>query len=96
MIRVEQSDRDRVVWLIRLTDAMVDELEELNLDDVERVGGDWKPRLTRLFSLLPFDYVPWLRAYPSPTEVLDIIFDVQAPLLEMKLALSLSCRSRTR
>jgi len=77
-------ERDRVARLIRMTDAMMDELEQLNLDGVERVRGEWKGRLTFLFSGLPFPYMPWLRAYPSPTEVLDVLFDLQAHLLELK------------
>jgi hypothetical protein len=64
----------------------VGELEQLNLDGVERVEAAWKPRLSALFSALPFGYLPWLRAYPSPTEVLDLLFDLQARLLDLKLA----------
>jgi hypothetical protein len=77
-------ERDRVERLIRLTDAMMDELEQLNLEGVERVHGEWRTRLTFLFSGLPFQYVPWLRAYPSPTEVLDVLFDLQGRLLDLK------------
>jgi hypothetical protein len=77
-------ERDRVVRLMRLTDEMMDELEQLNLDGVQRVRAEWRTRLTFLFSGLPFHYVPWLRAYPSPTEVLDVLFDLQARLLELK------------
>jgi hypothetical protein len=77
-------ERDRVERLIRLTDGMMDELEQLNLDGVERVQAEWRTRLTFLFSGLPFEYVPWLRAYPSPTEVLDVLFDLQGRLLDQK------------
>lgn len=84
--RIGSLQRDRVVRLMRLTDAMVDELEQLNLDGVERVRSQWRTRLTFLFSGLPFEYEPWLRAYPSPTEVLDVLFDVQGRLLELKRA----------
>jgi hypothetical protein len=84
--REHQPGRERVERLIELTDAMVGELEQLNLDGIERVEAAWKPRLSALFSALPFSYLPWLRAFPSPTEVLDLVFDVQAQLLDMKLA----------
>lgn len=84
--RGHEPARERVERLIELTDAMVAELEQLNLDGVERVEAAWKPRLTALFSELPFRYLPWLRAYPSPTEVLDLLFDLQAQLLDLKLA----------
>jgi len=77
-------ERDRVERLIRLTDAMMNELEQLNLDEVTRVRGEWRTRLAFLFSGLPFPYEPWLRAYPSPTEVLDVLFDLQGRLLELK------------
>lgn len=82
--RRRQLERERVQRLIELTDAMVEELEQLNLKEVERVGSEWKPRLTFLFSALPFRYVPCLRARPSPSEVLDVLFDLQAPLLNLK------------
>jgi hypothetical protein len=77
-------ERDRVERLIHMNDAMMNELEQLNLDGVERVRVEWRARLAFLFSGLPFPYVPWLRAYPSPTEVLDVLFDLQAHLLELK------------
>ena len=77
-------ERDRVVRLMRITDEMMDELEQLNLEGVERVRAEWRTRLAFLFSGLHFHYVPWLRAYPSPTEVLDVLFDLQARLLELK------------
>jgi hypothetical protein len=83
-----RPERQRVERLIQLTDTMVDELEQLNLADVERVGSEWRQRLTFLFSALPFPYLPRLRAFPSPTEVLDVLFDLQAPLLELKVGRS--------
>ncbi|HEY4028515.1 MAG TPA: hypothetical protein VGO86_18965, partial [Candidatus Dormibacteraeota bacterium] len=46
--------------------------------------GDWKQRLAFLFSELPFRYEPLLRAHPSPSEVLDLLFDVQGRLFDMK------------
>ncbi len=82
--RLQQLEHERIESLVRLTDAIVDELEQLNLDDVQRVNGDWRRRLAHLFSLLPFPYSPWLRAHPSPTEVLDVMFDVQGRLLVMR------------
>jgi len=82
--RQQQLEHERIESLVRLTDAFVDELERLNLDDVQRVNGDWRRRLANLFSLLPFPYSPWLRAHPSPTEVLDVMFDVQGRLLVLR------------
>ena len=84
LARQRRREREQVDRLVRLTDAIVDELERLNLDEVRRVNGAWRGRLARLFSALPFPYTPWLRAHPSPTEVLDVLFDIQARLLDMK------------
>jgi len=66
---------------------MVEELEGLNLHDVSTVDFSWSPRLALLFACLPFDYRPRIRAHPSPTEVLDVVFDVQAYLFERKNAI---------
>jgi hypothetical protein len=79
-----ELEQQRVQQLMRATDAIVDELERLNLQHVERVDAEWKRRLTLLFAELPFSYTPWLRAYPSPTEVLDVLFEVQQRLLDLK------------
>ncbi len=76
----------RIQHLLRLTDAIIGELERLNLEQVERVGAEWRERLTLLFAELPFPYTPWLRAHPSPTEVLDVLFDIQGRVLELKRA----------
>jgi len=77
-------DRARLPRLIALTDAMLDELELLNLGDVPRVSAEWRERLVQLFVSLPFEYRPRLRAFPSPTEVLDVVFDVQERLFALK------------
>jgi len=77
-------ERERIPRLISWTDSMVEELEGLNLRDVRTVDFSWRPRLALLFAFLPFDYRPSIRARPSPTELLDVIFDVQAYLFERK------------
>lgn len=79
-----ELEQQRVQQLVHATDVIVEELERLNLDHVERVDADWKRRLTMLFAELPFPYTPWLRAHPSPTEVLDVVFDLQGRLLDLK------------
>jgi hypothetical protein len=91
--RMHGPEQQRIQRLLQLTDTMVDELEQLNLADVERVGIEWRTRLTFLFSALPFPYLPRLRAFPSPTEVLDVLFDLQAPLLDLKVGRSAGARS---
>ncbi|HSR25076.1 MAG TPA: hypothetical protein VLW53_16090 [Candidatus Eisenbacteria bacterium] len=79
-----ELEHRQIQQLVRATDAIVDELERLNLQHVERLEGEWKRRLTLLFAALPFPYTPWLRAHPSPSEVLDVLFDVQGRLLDLK------------
>jgi hypothetical protein len=80
-------DRARLPRLIALTDAMLEELEQLeqlNLADVPRVSAEWRERLVLLFANLPFKYRPRVRAFPSPTEVLDVIVDVQERLFALR------------
>lgn len=77
-------DRARLPHLIALTDAMLEELEQLNLADVARVSAEWRERLVLLFASLPFEHRARLRAFPSPTEVLDVIFDVQERLFALR------------
>jgi hypothetical protein len=82
--RLRSLERARIQHLLTLTDATVDELERLNLNEVERLSGEWRERLALLFAELPFPYIPWVRAHPSPTEVLDVLFDIQGRLLDLK------------
>lgn len=77
-------ERERIPQLIRWTDAMIEELEELNLLEVRRVDISWRPRLALLFSCLPFEYRPSMRAHPSPTQIVDVLFDIQAHLFNLK------------
>lgn len=77
-------DRARLPRLIALTDAMLEALEQLNLADVSSVSAEWRERLVLLFANLPFEYCPRLRASPSPTEVLDVIFAVQEGLFALR------------
>jgi len=86
---IEDARQEHVEELIRLSDAMVDELERLNLAGVARVAYEWRERLAFLFAAVPFAYTPRLRAHPSPTEVLDVLFDLQAPLLDLRRQRSL-------
>ena len=83
--RLRALERDRMSALISWTDVLIGELELLNLHDVPRVPVDWRGRLALLFASLPFKYVPRLNQYPwSPTEVLDVLFDLQAYLFDLK------------
>jgi hypothetical protein len=78
---VTRGDRRALLrWLIRWTDAMIEALELENLSGASRVGERWRSRLIVLFASLPFAFQPWLRAFPTPGEVLDVVYDVQAHL----------------
>lgn len=78
-------DRDRTTALIHSIDEMIEELEVLNLHDVTKVSEAWRGRLALLFASLPFEYAPRLNPYPwSPTEVLDVLFDVQGYLFSLR------------
>lgn len=81
------SELEQVQGLLRWTDVMVGELELLNLREVARVGDSWRPRLARLFTALRLDRLPLVRARPSPTELLNVLFDIQDGLLRTKCEL---------
>jgi hypothetical protein len=82
--RLHQLERERIRRLMRWTDAMIDELEQLNLRGTRHVMAAWKPRLSLLFAALPFEYEPNIRAYPAPSELLDVMFEIQDRLLGIK------------
>jgi hypothetical protein len=85
--RRRTEERERMSGLIRSIDAMVEELELLNLHDVTVVPESWRGRLALLFATLPLDYQPRLHPYPwAPTEVLDTLFDLQGELFELRSA----------
>ncbi len=78
-------ERERALALIKWSDAMIEELELLNLKDVATVSPHVQARLMLFFAALPFGHVPALPPSPwSPTELLDLLFDVQGYLFELK------------
>jgi len=80
----EQRERVRLDRLLRWTDQWLDELERLNLKEVPRVPQGWRPRLALLFSSLPFEFRPMISDCPTPTEAIDVIFDLQQLILAQK------------
>jgi hypothetical protein len=78
------DERPRLERLMRLTDRLLDEVEQLNLDEACRLSPDWTARLDLLFSSLPFAFEPVIDASPTPTDVLDVIFDLQQAILARK------------
>lgn len=82
----ERLQREAIWRLIQLTDGMIDEIEELNLRDVRRVSDSWRPLLVLLCASLPFQLRVKFVTRPSPTELLDVLFDIQQALFDLKNA----------
>jgi len=82
--RTEQARWERVRRLIAHTDAMIAELEVLNLREADHVDARCLVRLDELVQDLPFGHGWSLEERPSPTEALDLLFDLQEGLLAMK------------
>lgn len=82
--RLRTLERDRTSALISRIDGMLDELELLNLRDAKTVSPDWHGRLARLVASLPFTYEPRIGAQPTPTELLDMLLDLQGYLFHLK------------
>ena len=83
-LRTERTRGASVRWLLARTDAMIEELEVLNLREVERLDATWSQRLGWLVRDLPFVYEAPPRQPQTPTQVLDWLFDLQAGLLAIK------------
>ena len=67
----------RLPALLERTDAMLSELEALNLMEVRRTPAPLRSALTALVADLPFDYKPALGPRPSPTAAIEVVFDIQ-------------------
>ena len=70
-----------VASLLHRTDRMLASLEELNLLDVPRVPESLRLQIAALAADLPFDYSLLIGAQPSPTEAIDLVFDLQQAIL---------------
>jgi hypothetical protein len=66
--------------LLERTDAMLAELETLNLMEVERIPEALRSDLMALIANLPFEVPPSMRPNPSPTAAIDMLFDIQESL----------------
>lgn len=73
----------RLPALLQRTDAMLTELEALNLMEVRRAPASWRSELTTLIADLPFEYEPRIRPHASPTAAIDLVFDIQARLFRL-------------
>ena len=79
----QQRAGRRLPSLLRRTDAMLTELEALNLLKVRCTPASWRFELTGLVADLPFEYEPRMGHRLSPTRAIDLIFDIQAGLFRL-------------
>jgi hypothetical protein len=79
----ERLARRRLPALLQRTDAMLAELEALNLMQVRRAPAAWRSELTALVADLPFEYEPRIKPHASPTSAIDLVFDIQARLFQL-------------
>jgi len=75
--------RRRLPALLERTDAMLSELETLNLMAVRRTPAPVRAALTALVADLPFEYTPRIGPRPSPTAAIDLVFDIQAGICNL-------------
>jgi|SRR2546421_5704188 len=80
----------RLPALLERTDAMLTELETLNLMEMRRTPAPLRSALTALIADLPFEYTPRSGPRPSPTAAIDVVFDIQAILFKLLYGSNLS------
>jgi hypothetical protein len=79
----EQREGRRLPALRERTDAMLGELETLNLMRVPRVPSALRSKLVALVAELPFAYEPRIMPRPSPTTALEVVFEIQEGLFRL-------------
>lgn len=73
----------RLPALLERTDAILAELESLNLMEVRRTPAPLRSALTALVAELPFDYTARLGPRRSPTAAIEVVFDIQAGIFNL-------------
>jgi hypothetical protein len=73
----------RLPALLERTDAMLAELETLNLMEVGRTPAPLRSALMALVADLPFDYTPRIGPRPSPTAAIEVVFDIQQGIFHL-------------
>jgi hypothetical protein len=81
MFLTEQRRRFHLASLLKRTDRMLGALEQLNLLDVSRVPASLRLQVAALVADLPFEYSLLIGAQPSPTQAIDLIFELQEAIL---------------
>ena len=80
----ERARRQAIAHLIQVTDAIIAEAEELNLRDVGRISDGLRIRAHRAFQVLGAG-ASSLPIQPTPTWLIDAMFDAQQILFDLKL-----------
>ncbi|HEY4865540.1 MAG TPA: hypothetical protein VIK45_08520 [Candidatus Dormibacteraeota bacterium] len=78
-----QADAAAVCVPIALTDALLSELEVLNLAERTHVPSSFQPSLLWLLDNCPVE-CPELMVHTSPVDLMDMLFDLQESLFELK------------
>jgi hypothetical protein len=73
----------RLPALLERTDAMLTEIETLNLMEVRRTPASQLAALGALIGDLPFEYTPPIGPRPKPAAMIDVVFDIQAGLFNL-------------
>jgi hypothetical protein len=81
--KLERLASRRLPSLLARTDAMLTELETLNLLGSKRAPASWREEVTTLVAELPFEYAPVIGQRPSPTAAIGLVFDIQAGLFDL-------------
>ena len=79
----ERLGSRRLPALLERTDAMLTELETLNLMEMRRMPASLVGALAGLVGDLPFEYTPRIGPRPSPTGAIDVVFDIQAGIFNL-------------
>jgi hypothetical protein len=77
----ERLQRLYLASLLKRTDGVLDDLEELNLMNVPQIPGSSRLQIATLVAALPFEYKLAMDDELSPTEAIDLVFDLQEALL---------------
>jgi len=73
----------RLPALLERTDAMLAELETLNLMEVRRTPTPLRAALTALVADLPFEFTPRIGPRPSPTAAIEVVFEIQSGIFNV-------------
>jgi hypothetical protein len=79
----ERLARRRLPALLERTDAILTELETLNVMEVRRTPEPLRAGLTALVADLPFEYVLRIGPRPTPTAAIDVVFEIQAGIFNL-------------